>query len=157
MVVGAGLFGKVVRRLGRSVSTWKTSTCVLMDMEVSQHLEAGRGWALCSLWGALYPDLLQPVAVGSCGGLDLLLSWSELGWSGLGRPGLGSAGPAGSAVRADGVEGSAVDDLLEGGGGGAALLPSNWLPGGVAVLGWAAGDRVLVALHVPCQAARTSF
>ena len=128
-----------------------------MDMEVGQHLEAGRGWALCGLWRALYPDLLQPVAVGSCGGLDLLFPRSELGWSGLGRPGLGSAGPAGSAVRANGVEGSAVDDLLEGSWCGPALLSANRLSGCVAVLGRAAGDRVLVPLHVPGQAARESL
>ena len=157
---GPGVSGLLPLRSGRPLrggwcrSLWEGCSQV---GTVCQHLQTRRGRTLCGLWRALYPDLLQPVAVGGCGGLNLLLSWSELGRPGLGRPGLGSAGPAGSAVRADGVEGSAVDDLLEGGGGGAALLPANWLPGGVAVLGWAAGDRVLVALHVPCQAARTSF
>ena len=128
------------------------------------NLQTRRGGTLSGLWGGLYPDLLQPVAVRGGGSLHLLLPgaelrrpglrWPGLRWSGLGGPGLRPAGPAGGA---DGVEGGAVDDLLEGGGGGAALLPANGLSGSVSVLGGAAGDRVLVSLHVPCQAARKSF
>merc|ERR550534_1354783 len=123
---------------------------------VGQHLQTRRGGTLSSLRGGLYPDLLQPVAVRGGGGLHLLLPGAELRgprlrrsglrWSGLGGPGLRPAGPAGGA---DGVEGGAVDDLLEGGGGGAALLAANWLSGGVPVLGRASGEGVLVALHVP--------
>ena len=120
------------------------------------HLQTRRGGTLSGLWGALYPDLLQSVAVRGGGSLHLLLPgaelrWPGLRWSGLGGPGLRPAGPAGGA---DGVEGGAVDDLLEGGGGGAALLAANWLSGGVAVLGRASGEGVLVALHVPGGAAK---
>ena len=128
------------------------------------NLQTRRGGTLSGLWGALYPDLLQPVAVRGGGSLHLLLPGAELRWSGLRRPGLRWSGlggpglrPAGSAGGANGVEGGAVDDLLEGGRGRATLLPSDRLPWCVAVLRWAARDRVLVALHVPCQAARKSF
>merc|ERR550517_1751853 len=119
---------------------------------VSQHLQTRGGGSLCGLRCALYPGLLEPVAVGSHGGLHLLLPRPELGRSGLGRPRLWSAWPAGSAVGADRVKGSAVDDLLEGSGCGPALLSANRLSGCVAVLGRAAGDRVLVPLHIPGQA-----
>ena len=115
------------------------------------NLQTRRGGTLSGLWGGLYPDLLQPVAVRGGGSLHLLLPGAELRRSGLRWPGLGGPGlrPAGPAGGADGVEGGAVDDLLEGGGGGPALLAANWLSGGVAVLGRASGEGVLVALHVP--------
>ena len=125
------------------------------------HLQTRRGGTLSGLWGGLYPDLLQPVAVRGGGSLHLLLPGAELRWSGLRRPGLRWSGlggpglrPAGPAGGADGVEGGAVDDLLEGGGGGAALLAANWLSGGVPVLGRTSGEGVLVALHVPGGAAK---
>merc|ERR550534_797318 len=123
---------------------------------VGQHLQTRRGGALSGLRSTLYPDLLQAGAVRGGGSLHLLLPGAELRWSGLRRsglrwPGLGGPGlrPAGPAGGADGVERGAVDDLLEGGGGGPALLASNWLSGGVPVLGRASGEGVLVALHVP--------
>ena len=36
VVVGAGLLGKVVRRLGRSVSTWKSELALMVLFERSQ-------------------------------------------------------------------------------------------------------------------------